>query len=85
MGYTEALGILQEYLDVLPFEQVAVHAGVVAVPLGGLLHPKVQLDGRVLVLPIDVVLQQDGHDGIHAIPVGGSPAGAVAVEEEQMA
>ena len=85
LGYTEALGILQEHPDLVPFEQVAVHAGVVAVPLVGLFHPKVQLNGCILILSVDVVLQQDGHHGIDTIQVGLAPITAVAVQKEQVA
>ena len=84
-AYTEALGILQEYPDLMPFEQVAVHAGIVAVPLVGLFHEEVELNGRVLVLPVDMVLQQGGHYCIDTIPVGLSAIAAVAVQEEEVA
>ena len=40
-GYTETLGILHEYLDLVPFEKVAVHVGVVIIPLVRLLHQEV--------------------------------------------
>ena len=55
-GYTETLGILHEYADLMPFEQVAVHAGIVAVPLIGLFHEEVQLNGRILILSVDMAL-----------------------------
>ena len=69
----------------MPFEQVAVHAGIVAVPLIGLFHEEVQLNGRVGVLPVDVVLQQYGHYCIDAIPVGLSAIAAVTIQKEQVA
>jgi hypothetical protein len=56
IGYTETLGILHENLDLMPFEQVAVHAGVVAVSLFGLLHHEMQLNGRVGASVVDIVL-----------------------------
>jgi hypothetical protein len=85
LGYTEPLGILHQNLDLVSFQQISVHTGVVAVPLFGLLHHEVQLDGRVDAPVIDVFLQQNCHHGIHAIPVGHSPVAAVAIKEEQVA
>lgn len=84
-GYTEPLGILQQQLDLVPLEQVAVHAGVVVVAPGVLLHEQVQPDGCVAFAPVDVVLEQNRHHGIDTIPVGLSAALAVAAEEEQVA
>ena len=69
----------------MPFEQVAVHAGIVAVPLIGLFHEEVELNGRILLLPVDMVLQQGGHYCIDTIPVGLSAIAAVAVQEEEVA
>lgn len=78
------LGILQQQLDLVSLEQVAVHAGVVVVSPGALLHEQVQLDGRVAFVPVDVVFKQDHHHGIDTIPVGLSAVVAVAAEEEQV-
>ena len=83
--YTEVLGILQEDSHFFAFQQVAVHAGVVAVSSGGLLHTQVQFYGCVAVLAVDAMFQQGEHHGIHTVPVGLSAGGAVAVQEEEVA